>query len=491
MSISFSIRTVAAIVVIAAATLMVAGVARAADYVPGEVVVGYTAAPPTGLQADVARLVHARLQGSVQAQAQLLKLAPGEDVASAVARLRRQPGVAYAVPNYVAHLAGTFIPNDVGRGRVRTEWRLVQWNFLGNNDNGVHAPVAWTHLIADHAPGGRGVTVAILDTGVAYRNWTDPHTRQFFARSPDFAGTRFRAPCDLISGGFLGKPQATITSRTRCAVPQALDRNGHGTFVAGVVAEATNNRTGVTGLAYGAAIMPVRVLDADGNGDATTIARGIRYAATHGARVVNLSLEFDLTVGPSDIPQVMGAITFARKRGVVVVAAAGNDEPQSGASELAYPARDPQVVSVGATTRDGCVAAYSNTGPGLTMVAPGGGNDAYLTGNPRCHPGRALPDVYQMTLLDPSSFTRFGLPSGWYGTSMASPHVAAAAALVMASGVLGAHPSVGQVITRLERTATHLGPGPFPNQTYGYGLLNAGAATAGRSLIHRPRPKKH
>ena len=367
-----------------------------AAYVPGKVVVGFRTLPTAALEAAIAAHSGAVLDSTSEPGTALLDVPARESLASAVARLRTQPDVAYAVPDYIAHATGFFIPNDRGRGRAATDWRALQWNFL--SANGVGAPVAWSNLRHDHAPGGRGVTVAILDTGVAYTNWIDPRTHVLFARSPDFAQTRFSHPCDLIRGGFAGGPNATITSRSRCSFRQAVDRNGHGTFVAGVVGESTNNRIGVTGLAYGATIMPVRVLDAAGDGDSVTIAHGIRYAVTHGARVINLSLEFDLSVTASQIPNVIDAINFAYHHGVVVVAAAGNDS----ADQLAYPAADAQVVSVGATTRDRCVASYSNTGPGLSLVAPGGGDDSALTGETNCHPGWSLPDLYQMTLLDPA-----------------------------------------------------------------------------------------
>jgi serine protease len=222
--------------------------------------------------------------------------------------------------------------------------------------------------------------------------------------------------------------------------------------------------------------MPVRVLDAGGNGDAATISRGIRYAATHGAQVINLSLEFDISITSADIPGIMSAIQFAHRHGAVVVGAAGNDY----SARLAYPAADPAVISVGATTRDGCLAAYSNVSSRLDLVAPGGGDDSGALNDPACHPGRNLPDIYQMTFPDPSNPRRFGLPGGWYGTSMAAPHVAAAAALVIASGVLGRHPSPDSVRARLEQTARSLG-GSKPNADYGFGLVDAGSATAGVS----------
>jgi serine protease len=160
------------------------------------------------------------------------------------------------------------------------------------------------------------------------------------------------------------------------------------------------------------------------------------------------------------------------------VAAAGNDSSR----QLADPAAAPAAISVGATTRDRCLAGYSNGGAKLDLVAPGGGNDASLATDPDCHPFRNLPAVHQMTFSDLDSIspgenaTRFSLP-GTYGTSMAAPAVSATAALVIASGVLGPHPSPDRILARLEQTATPLG-GTQPNEDYGYGLVNAGAATA-------------
>ena len=443
---------VVALALSAGIVALFAAPASAADYVPGEVVVGYSPQQPqTTVAANIRLKMGIRAAASAPSPApgeQVLKVPEGLTVAQAVSKLRREPGVAYAVPNYIAHIAGSWIPNDPGRGHTARGWEQLQWNFLPGA--GVNAPEAWANLIAAHRPGGRGVTVAILDTGVAYRDW------QGFKKSPDFAGTRFVAPYDFVA---------------KNAFP--LDREGHGTFVAGTIAEATNNRIGLTGLAYGASIMPVRILDADGTGDAATISRGIRYAATHGAQVINLSLEFSLDVTPGDIPDIMSAIRFAHRRGVVVVAASGNE----GVEQIAYPARAPAVISVGATTKDRCLANYSNGGSKLDLVAPGGSDDTSLLNDPSCHPSRTLPDISQMTFFDSNNPGRFGYPGGWYGTSMAAPHVAAAAALVIASGVIGKHPTPDQILARLETTAQPLG-GSHPNADYGYGLLDIGAATS-------------
>jgi serine protease len=143
---------------------------------------------------------------------------------------------------------------------------------------------------------------------------------------------------------------------------------------------------------------------------------------------------------------------------------------------VAYPARAPDVVSVGATTEHGCLAAYSNDGAGMTLVAPGGGPDANLPGDSNCTPELSGRDIFQVTFTG-SSPKRFGIPTGYEGTSMATPHVAATAALVIASGVLGHHPTPAQLTARLKATARKLGGGG-DEALYGAGLLDAAAATA-------------
>jgi serine protease len=420
-------------------------------YVPHELLVGYRAGPVSSATVKAELQMGVRqTSGAAAPHSVLVRLPRGEDVSAAAARLRHEPGVAWAEPNYVARQAGGWYPNDPGKGGTAGGWAQMQWNFLPGA--GIDAPDAWANLIADHHPGGRGVVVAVLDSGVAYRNWHQ------FRRSPDFKGTRFVDPYDFVAGNRF-----------------PLDREGHGTFVAGMIAESTNNHYGLTGLAYGATIMPLRILDASGLGTESNIARAIRYAVRHGARIINLSLEFlpNEVSSPREIPEIISAINYAHRHRVIVVGAAGNDQD----TRIAYPARDSNVISVGATTQDDCLADYSNIGRGLDLVAPGGGSDAILPSDTNCHPDRNLPPIYQMTLSNPPHWTKFGYPNYYIGTSMSSPEVAASAALVIASRVLGAHPSPSQVLARLEQTATPLG-GSQPNQNYGYGLLNAGAATA-------------
>ena len=411
----------------AALLLAAAPAASAADYVPGEVLVTHDAtASSTGV-----------------AGATVVRTRDGETVRAAVKRLRKQSGIRYVVPNYIAHASG-FVPNDPGVGNP-TDWQSLQWNFTG--PYGVNAPDAWQQSIAAGAPGGRGATVAVLDTGVAYENYGR------FKRDPDLYSSRFVKPYDFVDGD-----------------RHPNDENGHGTHVTGTIAQKTNNNFGLTGLAYGVNIMPVRVLDAHGEGDAGAIARAIRYAARNKADVINLSLEFDSSITASQIPDIVSAIRYAHSKGVVVVGAAGN----AAESAVAYPARTNFVISVGGTTEHGCEADYSNSGSGLDVVAPGGGDDAPLDDNPNdlqnCRPDQRGRDIYQVTFTH--DVRSFGIPSNYEGTSMACPHVSAIAALIIATGVIGKHPKPQAVEARLKATARDLGP-PGVDRRYGAGLVDA------------------
>lgn len=371
-----------------------------------------------------------------------LRLPDGVGVLEAAAALRSNRGVAYAVPNYFVTPAG-WVPNDPGLAGQAGGWRELQWNFRG--EAGVRASRAWSNLIAAGQPGGAGATVAIVDTGVAYRDWGK------FRKSPDFATSQFTAAkYDFAHDD-----------------PYPLDKAAHGTPVAGVVAERTNNSRYLTGLAYGAKLMPIRSIDGEG-GEASDVAKGIRYAADRGADVINLSLQLDAGVEAEDIPEVTEAIDHAHGRGVVLVAAAGNQAT----GQVAYPGRAEHVIAVGAVSIDSCLTSYSNWGVGLDLVAPGGGPNAAaaLDGNCSGKPNKGT-KIYQVT-FDPPRYGYLGI-GGNIGTSMSSPHVAAAAAMVIASGVLGPNPTPEAVEQRLESTARNLGTGLL----YGAGLLDVAAAT--------------
>ena len=426
-----------------AATLAAAPPALAADYAPGEVLVNYEpGAERVALQRQLGLSGIQTLPGGTRR----LSADGTVPLAEVIGVLRRATGVEYAVPNYRARVSD-FMPNDPGQGTLG-EWHETQWNFAG--EFGIRAPRAWELARAANADGGHGALVAVLDTGVAYSN------RGRFRRAPDLYSRRFVRGYDFVDED-----------------PYPNDENGHGTHVTGTIAQRTNNQAGVTGLAYGVKIMPLRVLDFQGAGDASAIARAIRFAARRGADVINMSLEFEAGVRASQIPDIVRAVRYAHGRGALIVAASGN----AGSRAVAYPARASRVLSVGAVTVHGCQAEYSNSGRGLDVVAPGGGTDAPNDDNAwdaaHCNSARPGPDIYQQTFT--RSVRSFGLPDGYQGTSMAAPHVSATAALIVGTRRLGRDPSPGAIQTRLKQTARDLGV-PGYDRRYGHGLIDAAAA---------------
>jgi serine protease len=375
-------------------------------------------------------------------------------VREAVAALRRNPGVAYAHPNYIAtaSVLPNGLPNDpgpLGGAAVPGGWTLKQWNFLPweatgtasapTSPGGIDVVGAWRNLVAAGRAGGRGVTVAVLDTGVAYRS-LPPR----FLRSPDFDGRQFTRGFDFVD---------------RDPIP--LDLNGHGTHIAGTIAEKTGNGVGLTGVAYRANVMPIRVLDRLGRGTADDIADGIRFATAAGADVINMS--FNFACG-RPIPTVDEALRKAHSRGVVTVASIGNLGAEACVSP---PATGPHTIGVGGTTEGGCLGNYSLTGEGVDLLAPGGGTPV-----PGC-PSVSMRPIYQVTFKGHNP-RRFGVPGSYIGTSMAAAHVSGVAALAIASGVLGPDPSPGKVEARLAATARSLA---LAETRQGAGLIDAAAAT--------------
>jgi len=411
----------------------------APEYVPGEVVV--------------------TLSG--EAEPRTVEIAPEADPEAVAERLDDTAGVKDASANYIARTSG-WIPNDPGKnppppGRAGG-WVRKQWNFLPclsfchpntastgpRSRGGANVIRAWQHLRKAGRPGAAGVKVAVLDTGIAYRDYG-----RRFKRNPDLARKRFLPGYDFVE---------------RDRVP--LDRNGHGTHVASTIAQTTNNRKGLTGIAFKAKLIPVRVMDANGRGTTANIAAGIRWAANHGARVVSMSLNFDCGVR---IPAIESALEHAHRKGVVLVGSSGNRTAQDCPS---LPATAPQVISVGGTTESGCVATYSFKSEAIDLAAPGGG-----TGYEGCpHPSRNRP-ILQVGMIggDPGWF---GIEPGWAGTSMAAAHVAGGAAAVLASKVLTDRRGPAQVRRRLEGTARlpdHAAG--EPGSGFGAGIIDLGRAT--------------
>ncbi len=362
------------------------GQGRRPDFAPGRVIVkfkGGDVGPATlSRRLTPKQLAHARPMRHLRAVR--LQVDAGDELATA-AQLQAMSDVEYAEPDYVARALET--PNDTYFSR--------QWGMTG-----INAPQAW-----DVSHGSSGVTVAIVDTGID-------------GTHPDLSG-RVLAGYEFVS------------DRALSAGANSDDAyEGHGTHVSGIVAASTNNSAGVAGVAWTASLLPVKVLDVNGQGYYSDVADGVEYAADHGAKVINMSLG-----GTEDSALLKDAVNYAYNVGCLIVAAAGND----GNSQPFYPAAYSSVMAVAATDSSGGVAYYSNYGSYVSVAAPG--SSIYST-----------------------------LPHGVYdymsGTSMASPHVTGLAALARAVCPQDSSAHVRQVI---EDTATALNT----SKDVGAGLINA------------------
>lgn len=314
-------------------------------------------------------------------------------------QLRRSPVrkyTEYIEPDYI--YSALLTPNDPDYDK--------QWNLRS-----INMEAAWDETK------GKGVTVAVIDTGVT--------------------------PVPDLQEVTLVKGYDFVNDRE-----DAKDDNGHGTHVAGTIAQATNNGVGVAGIAYEAAIMPLKVLSSGGGGTVADIAEAIRFAADEGADVINMSLG-----GGGESHLMQEAIDYAHRKGVVIVAAAGNANQNA----VAYPARYTHVIGVAATDASGVKAAYSNYGAGVDLAAPGGA----IVGDNKTG------GILQNT-INPE--TGESVYEYLQGTSMAAPHVAGVAALVKAAGVK----EPDQIEAVLKQSVI---PVQDDQQNhYGAGKLNADAA---------------
>jgi serine protease len=323
-----------------------------------------------------------------------------------LARIRSHTHVEVAEP--LMRLSASWLPNDP---LFEQQWNLKLINL----------PKAWERAR------GKGVIVAVLDTGIAWER------REDFVQVPDLKGAKFVEGYDFVNDD-----------------AHANDDHGHGTHVAGTIAQVTNNAEGVAGVAFEATLMPVKVLDHFGSGNTAAISDAIRWAADHGAKVINMSL------GGGGRSMVMAhAVDYARAKGVVVVCAAGN----GGRGVVEFPAAYPGAVAVGAVGPTGARAPYSSWGKELDVAAPGGD---------KSQGERA--GIVQNT-IDPQDVGKTVYAS-YQGTSMATPHVAGVAALLWSAGAK----NVEQVEKALFQGARPPSGSSGWTEQYGHGVIDADAA---------------
>ena len=384
-------------------------------FVAGEVLVklraGVSASAVHSLQSQYDAAYVQTLYGS---EVELWRVAEGQEQAL-VEKLNADPAVEYAEPNYIYYAfdagpaAADVTPNDP---HFSKQWAHPM----------IGSPAAW-----DISTGSSSVVIAIIDTGID-------------SGHPDLSA-KIVAGYDFVDDD-----------------TDPRDENGHGTHVAGIAAASTDNGVGIAGMDWQARIMPVRVLNAEGEGKTSDIVAGINWAYQHGARVLNLSLG-----GPGDSQAMQDAVTAAHSSGSLVVAAMGNDRV---ANPTSYPAAYEHVMAVSATGPSDTFASYSQYGPHCDIAAPGG----QMAG---------LYDPKGIYSTMPTYAVYLNTAHGYnqnydtlQGTSQATPHVSGLAALLWART-----PSLtpDQVQERIQDTADDLGPTGW-DQDYGWGRINAEAA---------------
>ncbi len=344
---------------------------------------------------------------------QVAKL-PASKLDATLERLRRDGSILYAEP--AMRVKAYDLPSESPVGstdavqaeNVRVNDPLFRQQYAPQI---TRAPEAWARTA------GRGVAIAIVDTGI------------------DTGHPDLRA--NLVPG---------YNSLTRSS--NVKDDNGHGTHCAGVAAAQAGNNEGITGIAPQAKLMPIKVLAADGGGSDASVAEGIVWAVDHGAEVISLSLG-----GPGESKVMRDAIVYAQAKGAVVVAAMGND----GTNERSYPAAYPGVIAVGASDARDAIADFSQWGNWITVSAPG------------VQIMSTMP-TYKVDAND------YGYPlryASMDGTSMATPAVAGLAALLKSTH-RAATPA--QVKARIEQTADKVGGKNAFTPTFGHGRINVAAA---------------
>jgi len=425
----------------------------------------------------------------------VVRIDPNENAEETAAALQQRPEVLYAQVAHRVH--ALLVPND-------PLYATQQWNL----------PLIDIEKAWDIQPqAGSAITVAVIDSGIAYQNATITATLPAF-KDPD--GVQYpalgrvtipySAATQLVSGSASSRIVAPHDFVNETSTP--LDFEGHGTHVSGTIGQLTNDGIGTAGVAFNVKLMPVKVLASewdllfagltdisDTGGSDDDVARGIRYAADNGAKILNLSLG---SSGPANCaanpnqtdcsPVIESAVRYAVGRGCFVVIAGGNEfeetippyglNPTSVLAEIASRIRG--AVSVAAVDRARQHAYYSSTGSYVELSAPGGSERGFGSN------GFVRQQTFDFNftdtfLLSPAAYhaPRFDVFNyvGYIGTSMAAPHVAGVAAMLMQQGIT----DPAAIEDALEKTALDLGA-PGRDNTFGFGLVDARAALRGLGI---------
>ncbi|HUK57063.1 MAG TPA: S8 family peptidase [Nitrospiria bacterium] len=432
--------------------------AAAPTYIPGEILVKFKPGTPT----ETIERLGARLKTAVKSESaftgvRLLSLPPGLSVDAALSVYRGHPDVLYAEPNYTRR---AFVsPDDTSFDKqwgLRNTGQAVQLgqpignkpitSFQGAAGADIDAPDAWDYFLTRGrnpgvAPDGTPIIVAVLDSGVDYVHpdlspniWTNPGEdawkHPFDPTTGDGMDEDNNGLVDDWKGwNFIGTQTCTVDGQGHCDCTaddpvgnnDPMDDNGHGTHVAGIAAARGNNNQGIAGILWNAQIMPLKMLDANGCGSVGNEIRAIDYAIQNGARVINASFG-----APGLSSSEEDAIRAANEAGVVFVAAAGNDSSNNDSFPI-YPASFdlPNVISVAATDWNDRLSSVSNFGKNTVDVAAPG--DCIYSTTPT---GGVFTLRNHISCLGAVKI----LPLYGFitGTSMAAPHVAGVAGMLLA-----------------------------------------------------------
>jgi subtilisin family serine protease len=357
----------------------------------------------SGQQAAALRVVHASVITTYPSGDELVGLSSGETVTSAIKKLESTPGVVDASPDSIIHASAVAgLPDDPEFSQL--------WGLNNPNNVDIDAPEAWGVTL-----GTRSTIIAVIDTGLDLGN-------------PDFSGKIWT---NTVNDAAEGYPNDVHGWNFIDNTPDVQDDNGHGTHVSAIIAAVGNNAYGVAGVDPSAQIMPLKFLDANGNGTTDDAVSAIYYAVQHGAQVINASWG-----GIGGSPALQDAIAYANAHNVVFVTAAGNDGTDNDVIP-SYPASylEPNEISVAAIDQNGNLASFSNYGASTVNLAAPGVN--------------IVSDV--PTSIDPSGLQTLS------GTSMSAAYVSGVAALVS-----GLNPSftAAEIVARIDSTTK-----PLPSLT--------------------------